>query len=219
MRQTNNEIRDFINQQIQKRPEAWKFNRGSNFGIPLQRLVYQFYFDNREKFKIRIVECNENPNSTDPDIVVHYSDNKVEGIEVKSCKNGALSGVTICNSPHLLNDSKAILINYVPHPDTNVIFAENVYVTQLHRLTSKVKTGKYTGCLISTRDTGKKIKGRNFNDFINTSENDDYSIEELTDERLIRKTILYYSASKLVDDDYTFSDEEILEAIHFLRRH
>ncbi len=142
---------------------------------------------------------------------------RLEGIEVKSCKNGALNGVTICNAPHLLNDKKAILINYTI-AQNNVINVVDVYETEIFRLTSINTRGKYKGCLISTRDTGKKIKGRTLNDFISTNDDNDYTLEQLTAPSLIRKTILYYSVSKLVDSEYNFTDEEILKALHDLKR-
>ena len=216
MRTKNIEIKNYINGVIKANPNNWTYNRGSNFGVALQVEVGNYYKANKAKYNILDVQINTNPNDERSDVVLTYKNGKVDGYEVKSCKDGALSGVTICNAPRLLNDKKAFLINYTV--DTNsVIVVLDVYETEIFRLTSINQRGKYKGCLISTRDTGKKIKGRNFNDFISTSDDDDYTLEELTDEALIRKTILYYSASKLIDDEYNFTDEEILEAIRHLR--
>lgn len=140
-----------------------------------------------------------------------------DGYEVKSIKDGSLPGLTICNNPLLLNDKKVLLINYTVDNDSTILVID-VYETQIFRLTSINASGKYKGCLISTRDTGKKIKGRNFNDFINTCEDEDYTLEELTNPELVRKTILYYSASKLVDSEFNFKDKEIERAIRDLRK-
>ena len=216
MRTKRNEIRDYINVVIQNNSTNWQYQKGANFGIRLQVEVGNFFLSNAEKLQILNIQINTNPNDTRPDIVITYNNGAIEGFEVKSCKDGALGGVTICNAPHLINDSQAFLINYTVN-DNNTIYVIDVYQTELFRLTSINSHGKYKGCLISTRDTGKKITGRNFNDFILSSETDDYSLEQLTDPNLIRKTVLYYSASKLVDDEYMFTDEDILNAIHHLR--
>ncbi len=216
MRIKNNEMKEYINNIIRTNTVNWEYRRGENFGIRLQVEVGNYYRDNAERFNIEQVQINTNPNDERPDVVLTYNGGIEEGCEVKSCKDGALNGVTICNAPHLINDKRAFLINYTVGAD-NVIFVVDIYETEIFRLTSINSRGKYKGCLISTRDTGKKIKGRNFNDFINTSEENDYTLEQLTDPTLVRKTILYYSASKLVDSDYNFTDEEILEAIHNLK--
>lgn len=216
MRTTNNDIKNYINGIIRANTVNWTYRRGENFGIRLQVEVGNYYRDNAVRLNIRNVQINTNPNDVHADVVITYNDNTEEGCEVKSCKDGALPGVTICNAPHLLNDKKAFLINYTIGAD-GIISVVDVYETEIFRLTSINTRGKYRGCLISTRDTGKKIKGRNFNEFISTSPDDDYTLEELTAPELIRKTILYYSASKLVDPEYNFTDEEILEAIHNLK--
>ena len=93
----------------------------------------------------------------------------------------------------------------------------SVIFTQIFRLITINQNGKYAGFLCSTRDTGKKIKGRNYNEFVSTSNEDDYTLQQLTNPTLIRNTVLYYSASKLVDVTYNFTDEEILEAVEHLR--
>ena len=216
MRIINEEIKEYINATIKSNKNDWMYRRGSNFGIALQVEVGNYYKANMTKFNISNVHINTNPNDEHSDIVITYNDGTENGCEVKSCKDGALNGVTICNAPRLLNDKKAFLINYTVGPG-NIIIVLDVYETEIFRLTSINKKGKYKGCLISTRDTGKKIKGRNFKDFINTSDEDDYTLSQLTEEGLIRKTILYYSASKLIDDEYNFTDEEIVEAIRHLR--
>ena len=218
MRKTNELIKSFINQTIAKNSSAWRATPGSNFGIPLQRLIKDYYLNHQDEWDIASVVSNENPNSTEPDIVITYNDGRQRKFEVKSCKEGALNGVTICNSPELLNDTDTYLINYIPDSQTRVIRADSVYETQLFRLTSIQSSGKYRGCLISTRDTGKKIKGRNFSEFESTSDADDYPLSTLLNPELIHKTVLYYSASKLVDDRYNFTDDEILEAVHNLRK-
>lgn len=218
MRKEDEKLRAFINEQIESNSEEWIANKGSNFGIPLQRLVKRYYDSQKEELGISTVTSNENPNSNDPDIVIEYNDGSKDYREVKSCKNGKLEGVTICNSPDLLSDSKTFLINYSPNNSTGVINVNNVFDTQLHRLTGINSTGKYRGCLRSTRDTGKKIKGRSYSDFVSTNDEDDTSLEQLTDPSVQRQTILRYSASKLVDGQFNFSDEEILEAIHSLKQ-
>ena len=217
MRKTNNNIKNFLNTKIKTAPDKWRFSSGTNFGIALQRLIKDFFVSHKNVWKIEKVISNENPNSNEPDIKIIYQNGETKKYEVKSCKNGDLSGVTICNNPNLLTDTDTFLINYFPNLNTNIIEIVDVYETQLHRLTSISSSGKYKGCLISTRDTGKKIKGRNFNDFISTNDEDDFPLEVLKNDSLIRKTILYYSASKLVDPIYNFTDSEILAAIHELK--
>ena len=170
-----------------------------------------------KKYRILRAESNENPNNPRTDVYFISNEREFDGYEVKSIKDGKLSGLTICNNPHLLNDKKVLLINYTVD-ENNTISVIDVYETEHFRLTGINTSGKYKGCLISTRDTGKKIKGRNFNEFISSSDDDDYTLEELTAPELIRKTVLYYSASKLVDPEYNFTDEEILEAIHNLKK-
>lgn len=128
-----------------------------------------------------------------------------------------MSGVTICNSPELLSNIPYILINYTV--ENSYVIVQDVILTELHRLVTINKKGKYEGCLSSTRDTGKKIKGRNYNEFITSTDKEDYTLEELTKPALIRKTILTYSASKLVDTEYNFTDEEILMVIQDLRKY
>lgn len=215
MRNYDNRLKQYLNEKISANPTNWGYRSGANFGIPLQILVGEYYLENKDTFDIKDVVINTNPNCPDPDVVIKYNDNTIRGIEVKSCKDGALSGVTICNSPHLINDNETILINYTFVNNTlNVI---DVIFTQLFRLITINQSGKYEGCLSSTRDTGKKIKGRNYNEFISTGDADDFSLEELTNPDLIRKTVLYYSASKLIDEEFNFSNEEILEALNVLR--
>ena len=217
MRKKNNEIKEYINNKILSNPLNWEYRKGANFGISLQTEIGNYYQSNAQKFNIKKVKINTNPNDENPDIVITHTNGSTEGYEIKSCKDGALNGVSICNAPHLLNNKKTFLINYTIS-ESNVLHVVDVYETELFRLTSIYSTGKYSGCLISTRDTGKKIKGRNFNNFINTSDEDDYTLEQLTNSDLIRKTILTYSASKLVDEEYNFTDEEILTVVHNLRR-
>ena len=216
MRTTNEEIKNYINHVIASNESNWRYRKGENFGIRLQVEVGRFYTDNAKRFGISSVQINTNPNDTKADIVIKYNNGTEKGYEVKSCKDGALNGVTICNAPKLLNDKKAFLINYSIGKN-DIINVVDVYETEIFRLTSISTRGKYKGCLISTRDTGKKIKGRNFHDFVSTTDSDDYTLEQLTDPALIRKTILYYSASKLVDSEYNFTDNEILNAIHDLK--
>ena len=216
MRKQNNEIKDYINIKIRANTGSWTYRKGENFGVPLQKLVGKYYEDNKDRYDSSTVEVNTAQNDERADVVITYTDGVVDGYEVKSCRDGKLGGVTICNSPRLLNDKKAFLINYTVGDD-KVIVVLAVYETEIFRLTTINSNGKYKGCLKSTRDTGKKIKGRNFNDFINTSDEDDYTLEELTDPALIKKTILYYSVSKLIDDEYEFYEEEILEAIRQLK--
>lgn len=219
MRKTNDNIKDFLNIKIKTTPNIWRCSSGTNFGVPLQKLIKDYFIYHKDKWMIEEVISNENPNSNEPDIKIIYQNGTSKKYEVKSCKNGNLSGVTICNSPNLLTDTDTFLINYSQNLSGNIIEIIDVYETQLHRLTSINSSGKYKGCLISTRDTGKKIKGRNFNDFISTKDEEDFSLEALKSESLIRKTILYYSASKLVDSTYNFTDNEILTAIHELKKH
>lgn len=216
MRATNNDIKDYINKIINEKPNDWIYYKGKNFGIALQEQVGNYYYACAEEFEITDVKINTNPNDTKPDVVVMHINGTQEWYEVKSCKDGALSGVTICNSPHLLNDRPTFLINYTVGTN-KVIQVVDVYQTELFRLTSINSRGMYAGCLRSTRDTGKKIKGRTFNDFIRTPEEKDYTLEQLTEPTLIRKTILYHSVSKLIDQEYNFTDEEILEAIRHLK--
>lgn len=215
MRKYDNILKDYLNNEIGKNPNLWRYSKGANFGIRLQELVGKFYIDNQVNFGINNVIINTNPNCTDHDVVIFYNNGNVDGIEVKSCKDGSLGGVTICNSPELINDKDAILINYTIENSTVHII--DVIRTQIFRLITINSNGKYRGCLSSTRDTGKKIKGRNYNQFINSNDNDDYTLEELTNPALIRRTVLFYSASKLVDDNYNFTDEEILQAVNALR--
>ncbi|MDU4938228.1 MAG: hypothetical protein E6X34_07205 [Clostridium sp.] len=216
MRKYNNTIKDYLNSEIQKNKTDWVYAKGANFGIQLQKLTGKYYEDNKAKFNISSVDINTNPNDTKPDVVLHYTDDSSKGIEVKSCKDGKLSGVTICNGPNLINDKDALLINYTIID--SVVSVQAVIETQIFRLITINSTGKYKGCLSATRDTGKKIKGRNYNSFISTNESEDYSLEELTKPELIRETVLMYSASKLVDDEYNFTDEEILNSLKKLRK-
>lgn len=217
LRTKRDDIKQYINDIIGSDKKNWIYRKGSNFGTKLQEEVGNYFKSKMEELCISDVEINTNPNDVNPDIVIHFIDNTKEGFEVKSCKDGALGSVTICNSPHLLNDKKAFLINYTVG-ENNVILVEDIYQTEIFRLTSINSRGKYKGCLRSTRDTGKKIKGRTFNDFISTCEKDDYTLKQLTDPKLIRKTVLYHSAAKLVDDEYIFTDKEILSAIQELRK-
>lgn len=217
MRDYNNEIKDFINKKIKENSKSWIYQKGSNFGVKLQVLVGEYYEENKNKFKICKVKINTNPNDVNPDVVLEFTDGRTDGIEVKSCKDEALTGVTICNGPNLINDKKAILINYTI--TNSIVEVVDVIETQIFRLITINSTGKYQGCLSATRDTGKKIKGRNFKNFISTTEEDDYTLAQLTEPSLIRKTILMYSASKLVDTEYNFTDEEILDAVHKLRNY
>lgn len=218
MRKTNNNIKDYINNFINNSSDSnWTYQKGSNYGIELQKLAGSYYEQISKELGIQCVQINTNPNDLNPDILLIFTNSKKREIEVKSCKDEALSGVTICNAPHLLNDKDTLLINYSVCKNTKKIYVKDVYETQLHRLVSINKTGKYKGCLTSTRDTGKKLKGRNFNDFINTNEEDDYSLAELTDDRLIRRTILTYSTSKLVDNEYNFTIDEITEVYFSLK--
>jgi len=219
LRKTNNDIKNYINDFISNSSSSnWTYQKGSNYGIELQKLAGSYYRQNSKKLKIQDVKINTNPNDTDADIVLTFTDFTKKDIEVKSCKDGALNGVTICNSPHLLNDKDALLINYTISEESGKIYVKDVYETKLYRLVSINKSGIYKDCLTSTRDTGKKLKGRNFNDFLNTKEEDDYSLSELTDNKLIRKTILTYSTSKLIDDDYNFSIGEITEVYNSLKK-
>ena len=212
MRKTNNNIKDYINNFINNSSDSnWTYQKGSNYGIELQKLAGSYYEQISKELGIQCVRINTNPNNPDPDILLIFINSKKREIEVKSCKDEALSDVTICNAPHLLNDKDTLLINYSVSENTGKIYVKDVYETQLHRLVSINKTGKYKGCLTSTRDTGKKLKGRNFNDFINTNEEDDYSLAELTNDKLIRRTVLTYSTSKLVDNEYNFTINEITE--------
>lgn len=217
VRKTRDDIKQYINDIISSNNSKWIYRKGRNFGIELQEAVGNYFKSKMEELCISKVEINTNPNDVNPDVVVYYNDESTEGFEVKSCKDGALASVTICNSPHLLNDKKAFLINYTIDKN-KVITVKDVYQTEIFKLTSINSRGKYKGCLRATRDTGKKIKGRTFNDFITTSDKDDYTLEQLTDPKLIRKTVLYYSAAKLVDDEYVFTDSEILEAVRELRK-
>lgn len=216
MRSKNDELKSYINDVIMSNKTNWTYRKGANFGTPLQVEVGNFYRERAVEFNICNVEINTNPNDEKADVVITYNDGVEEGYEVKSCKDGALSGVTICNSPHLLNDKKAFLINYTIGED-NVISVVDIYETEIFRLTTINTRGKYKGCLRSTRDTGKKIKGRTFKNFVSTSNEDDHTLEQLTCPALIKKTVLYHSASKLIDAEYNFTDEEILDAIHSLR--
>lgn len=218
MRIYNEDIKIYLNNQIQKEINIdhtkWKFKSGGNYGVKLQELVGKYYEDNSEKFKISSVKINTDPSSPEPDVVISFLNGTTKGIEVKSCKNGTLHGVTICNSPKLINNKDALLINYnISNLTVNV---QAVIETQIFRLITINKSGMYKGCLSSTRDTGKKIRGRTYQSFISTSDSDDYTLEQLTKPELIRKTILMYSASKLIDDEYNFADEEILSAIKIL---
>lgn len=191
---------------------GWK-----NSGTEFQRVVRDYFNENTEKYHILKTESNENPNDSRTDVYFVCDEGECDGYEVKSIKDGSLPGLTICNNPLLLNDKKVLLINYTVDNDSTILVID-VYETQIFRLTSINASGKYKGCLISTRDTCKKIKGRNFNDFINTCEDEDYTLEELTNPELVRKTILYYSASKLVDSEFNFKDKEIERAIRDLRK-
>lgn len=216
MREKDNELRSYLNNEIlNSSSNTWIYRSGGNYGIPLQELVGKYYLDKKAEFGISDVDLNLNQNCIDPDVVITYDNGEKRGIEVKSCKNGALSGVTICNSPRLINDTDALLINYTFENDT--LSVTDVIVTEIFRLITINSRGKYKGCLTSTRDTGKKIKGRNYNSFIGSSPEDDYSLEELTDAELAKRTVLYYSASKLIDDEFNFTDEEIVECLNNLR--
>ncbi|MGL5367986.1 MAG: hypothetical protein ACRDAG_06730 [Cetobacterium somerae] len=217
MRKTNNSLKEFLNKEIEKNKENWRFTSGSNYGINFQKMVGDYYEVKKSELDIEKVKVNLNPNSSEPDIVLSNKDNTLSNIEVKSCKNKALSGVTICNSPELLTDTPCILINYNVNDDSYVE-VEEVIETQLHKLVTINSKGKYKGCLSSTRDTGKKLKGRNYTDFLASNDGDDYSLEELTDPELKRKTVLMYSASKLIDAEYDFSKEEIFQALDHLKK-
>lgn len=217
MRKKNINLKNYLNQQVNKDKTKWLYKKGANFGIELQKLVGQYYIDNKIILSIKTVEINTNPNDTKPDIVIYFNNTTSRGIEIKSCKDGALSGVTICNSPELINDKDAFLINYTFNA-SKVLEVIDVYETNIFRLITINSTGKYKGCLSSTRDTGKKIKGRNFKDFIGTDESSDYTLSQLTSPELIRKTVLFYSASKLVDKTYNFTDKEITEALTHLKK-
>lgn len=216
MRTKREEIKCYINEVITRNKRQWKFEGGKNSGTEFQRIVRDYFNENAEKHHILRAKSNENPNDPRTDVYFICNEGECDGYEVKSIKDGSLPGLTICNNPLLLNDKKVLLINYTVDKNSTISVLD-VYETQIFRLTSINSSGKYKGCLMSTRDTGKKIKGRNFNDFINTCEDEDYTLEELTNPELVRKTILYYSASKLVDSDYNFTDEEILEAVHNLK--
>ena len=215
-RRTNDDLRDYINTDISDNSSDWTEAHQKNFGDQFQDRVRRYYSLYRRTLGVSSVEQNQNPNDRRADVVVTMNDGSILEYEVKSCKNGNLSGVTICNTPELLNDKPAYLINYTIGED-GVVSGIDVYDTQVFRLTSINKSGKYAGCLMSTRDTGKKIKGRSLNDFLSNTDDTDYSLEELTAPELIRKTVLRYTASKFVDDRYNFSDDEILEAIHAIR--
>lgn len=157
MRKKNNEIKEYINNKITEAPENWIYRKGENFGIRLQVEVGNYYKSIADSLNIKEVQINTNPNDERPDVYIVYNDETEEGFEIKSCKDGALNGVTICNAPHLLNDKKAFLINYTINSD-KIVHIIDVYETQIFRLTSVNTNGKYKGCLISTRDTGKKSK-------------------------------------------------------------
>lgn len=217
MRKTNNSLKEFFNKEIEKNKENWKFTSGSNYGIAFQKMAGDYYEVKKTELGIREVKVNLNPNSPEPDIVLSNKDNTLSNIEVKSCKNKALSGVTICNSPELLTDTPCILINYKVD-DNSYVEVDEVIETELHRLVTINSKGKYEGCLSSTRDTGKKLKGRNYKEFLDSNDEDDYSLEELTNSELKRKTVLMYSASKLIDAEYDYSKEEIFQALDHLKK-
>lgn len=215
-RKTNDDLRDFINDDIQENSSDWTEAHQKNFGDQFQDRVRRYYNVQRRVLGVRSVEQNQNPNVRMGDVIITMNNGTVLEYEVKSCKNGNLNGVTICNSPELLTDKPTYLINYTID-DSGIVKVLEVYDTQLFRLTSIQRRGKYAGCLISTRDTGKKIKGRTLSDFLSHTDETDYSFEELTSPQLIRETVLRYTAAKFVDDRYNFTDEEILKAIHFIK--
>lgn len=216
-RKINNNLKIFLNNKIRENKKEWKWRAGSNFGIKFQILIGDYYKENKQKFDIEEIKVNLNPNDKSPDIVLRYKDNSLKKIEIKSCKNSNLNGVTICNSPELLEDTPCFLVDYYINDDS-IVEISNVYETELHRLVTINSSGKYKGCLSSTRDTGKKLKGRNFNNFISTSPDDDYSLEELKNPNLIKKTILMYSVSKLIDENYNYSSEDIIDAFEDLKK-
>ena len=120
-------------------------------------MVRDYFNDNTKKYSIVRAESNENPNDPRTDVYFICVDGERDGYEVKSIKDGSLSGLTICNDPRLLNDKKVLLINYTVD-ENQTIFVLDVYGTEIFRLTSINDGGKYKGCLMSTRDTGKKLK-------------------------------------------------------------
>ncbi|OZM56951.1 hypothetical protein CIB95_09275 [Lottiidibacillus patelloidae] len=219
MRKENIEIKDYLNEKIlkQKNRGDWYEKPGENYGTKLQKLIGQYYEDNKNKYLIKHVEVTLDPNSPKPDIQLTFINNTQENIEVKSCKNKKLDGVTICNSPYLLTDTRTFLVNYIFKD--GLLYVNNLYDTELHRLTTIQEKGKYIGTIKCTRDTGKKVKGRSFSNFLTTKPQDDYSLEELKSPALIRKTILMYSVSKLVDQEHKFTNDEIIEAVNCLKAH
>ena len=216
-RKKNDELRDFINTEIADNSSNWTEAHQKNFGDQFQDRVRRYYSFNKKMLGVKSVEQNQNPNDRRGDVIITQNNGDVIEYEVKSCKNGNLEGVTICNTPELLNAKPAYLINYTINKD-GVVYVIDVYDTQVFRLTSINKKGKYKGCLRGNRDTGKKIKGRPLNEFLLNSDDTDNTLQELTSPEIIRKTVLMYSASKFVDDKYNFTDEEILDAIHKIKK-
>lgn len=214
-RKTNDDLRDYINEEIVENSSDWTIAHQKNFGDQFQDMVRRYYNVHKRTLGVRSVEQNQNPNDRRADVIITMNDGSVIEYEVKSCKNGSLPGVTICNAPELLTDKPTYLINYTIEND--IVRVIDVYDTQLFRLTSIRSGGKYDGCLLSTRDTGKKIKGRTLNDFLIHTDENDYTFEHLTSPQLIRETILRYTAAKFVDNRYDFTDEEVLDAIHKIK--
>jgi hypothetical protein len=177
--------------------------------------VFNYFGQKKFELNIKEVIVSYDPNGILPDIKIIYNDSISEEIEVKSIKNTSLASLTICNRPELITKRKTFLIQYSAYKGKIII--TKVYETELFRLTTLNTTGKYTGCIKCIRDTGKKIKGRNFSEFINTSDDDDLTYEEITNPSTIRKTVLLHSVSKLIDPNYNFTNEEIDGALKFLR--
>jgi hypothetical protein len=213
-RKRNIEIENFINNRIKKdETSRWKSVKSNNYGLVFQQAIGDYFTHTKKKFGISKVDVNFNPSDPRPDVVLTMKDGTVLEKEVKSFKDEMLSGLTICNHPNLLKDVPTYVVNYVFNGEK--VFARMVIETELHRLTGIAKSGKYCGCLLSTRDNGKKLKGRCFNDFFYSNPDDDKTIEELNNKALILKTELHYTIAKLVPGNY--EPLEVVTAYEFQR--
>ena len=73
MRKTNNNIKNYINNFINNSSDSnWIYQKGSNYGIELQKLVGSYYKQISRELGIQCVRINTNPNNPDPDILLIF---------------------------------------------------------------------------------------------------------------------------------------------------
>lgn len=214
-RKRSTEIEDFLNRQIQNDKNGiWKSVKSNNYGLVFQRAIADYFESKKEKFGIALVECNLNPSDPKPDIVCTMKDGSIQVYEVKSFKDTMLSGLTICNHPSMLKSTITYLINYIFAGDK--VAVRSVVETELHRLTGLAKPGtRYAGCILATRDNGKKAKGRSFNDFYFSDPANDTPLDVLLAKEMLLKTELHYTVSKLVPGEY--ETQEVADAYEYQR--